>query len=157
MGNRLDSESTPQTGASPFYGQFSDRFLNDSPSISAAQNAHTQAVVFKVAKAIRTPLDQLHFTVKTLCDAVIPGKTEYSGHFFAPIMQRLAQGAQRREGVFRLCQILSNISAIYLSRRFAPVFKVEANYCVGKSWCRATNGQKGFAKKKTFHCAPASG
>lgn len=49
----------------------------NSPDISAAQNAHTQAIVFEVTKAIRTPLDQLHFTVKTFGDAVIPGKTEH--------------------------------------------------------------------------------
>ena len=84
----------------PFNGQFSDWFLINSPSISAAQNAHPQAVIFKVAEAIRPPLDQLHFAVETFCDAVIPRKTEHSGDFFPPIMQSLAQGAQRREGCF---------------------------------------------------------
>ena len=69
-------------GQAPSMGSFSDRFLINSTAISAAQNAHTQAVVFEVAKAIRTPLDQLHFAVKTFCDAVIPGKPEHSGHFF---------------------------------------------------------------------------
>ena len=87
-------------GQAPSTGNFSDRFLINSPAISAAQNAHTQAVIFKVTKAVRTPLNQLHFAVKTFCDAVIPGKPEHSGHFFPPIMQRLAQGAQRREGRF---------------------------------------------------------
>ena len=87
-------------GQAPSTGSFSDRFLINSPAISTAQNAHTQAVVFEVAKAVRTPLNQLHFAVKTFCDAVIPGKPKHSGHFFAPIMQRLAQGAQRREGRF---------------------------------------------------------
>ena len=87
-------------GQALLMGKFSDRFLINSPAISAAQNAHTQAVVFEVAKAIRTALDQLHFSVKSFCDAVIPRKTEHSGHFFPPIMQRLAQGAQRREGRF---------------------------------------------------------
>ena len=51
-------------GQAPLLGSFSDRFLINSPAISAAQNAHTQAVVFEVAEAIRTPLDQLHFAVK---------------------------------------------------------------------------------------------
>ena len=87
-------------GQAPSTGRFSDRFLINSPAISAAQYAHTQAVIFKIAKAIRSPLDQLHFSVKSFCDAVIPRKTEHSGHFFPPIMQRLAQGAQRREGRF---------------------------------------------------------
>jgi hypothetical protein len=87
-------------GQAPSAGSFSDRFLNDSPAISAAQNAYTQAVVFEVTEAICTPLDQLHFSVKAFCDAVIPGKPEHSGHFFPPIMQRLAQGAQRREASF---------------------------------------------------------
>ena len=87
-------------GQAPSIGRFSDSFLNNSPAISAAQNAHTQAIIFEVAKAIRTPLDQLHFTVKTFCDAVISGKPEHSGHFFPPIMQRLTQGAQWREGRF---------------------------------------------------------
>ena len=68
---RGQAGSTPKTGASPFSGHFSDRFLNNSPAISAAQNAHSQAVVIVVAEAIRTPLDQLHFMVKTFCDAVI--------------------------------------------------------------------------------------
>ncbi|MDD4702567.1 MAG: hypothetical protein PHI96_10130, partial [Desulfovibrio sp.] len=70
------------------------------PAISAAQNTHTQAVVFEVTKAIRSSLNQLHFSVKAFCDAVIPGKPEHSGYFFPPIMQRLAQGAQRRKGRF---------------------------------------------------------
>ena len=35
-------------------GKFSDRFLINSPAISAAQNTHTQAVIFEIAKAIRT-------------------------------------------------------------------------------------------------------
>ena len=87
-------------GQAPLLGSFSDRFLINSPAISAAQNAHTQAVVFEVAEAIRTPLDQLHFPMKTFCDAVIPRKTEHPSHFFPPIMQRLTQGAQRREGRF---------------------------------------------------------
>jgi len=112
--NSLLSGLHQRQGQSPSTGSFSDRFLNDSPAISAAQNAHTQAVVFEVAKAIRTPLDQLHFSVKAFCDAVIPGKTEHSGYFFPPIMQRLAQGAQRREASFRSCSILSNNSATYL-------------------------------------------
>ena len=94
------SGSTPKTGASPFSGHFSDRFLNNSPAISAAQNAHSQPIIFEITEAIRTPLDQLHFTVKTFCDAVISGKPEHSGHFFPPIMQRLTQGAQWREGRF---------------------------------------------------------
>ena len=81
-------------------GSFSDRFLINSPAISAAQNAHPQAVIFEVTKAIRAALDQLHFAVKTFCDAVIPGKAEHSGYFFPPIMQRLAKGAQRRKGRF---------------------------------------------------------
>ena len=98
--------STPKTalhqrrGQAPSKGSFSDRFLNNSPSISAAQYAHPQAVIFEVAEAIRSPLNQLHFSMETFCNAVIPSKTEHSGHFFPPIMQRLAQGAQRREGCF---------------------------------------------------------
>ena len=87
-------------GQAPSTGSFSDRFLNNSPSISAAQYAHPQAVIFEVAEAIRSPLNQLHFSMETFCNAVIPSKTEHSGHFFPPIMQRLAQGAQRREGCF---------------------------------------------------------
>ena len=87
-------------GQAPSTGSFSDWFLINSPAISAAQNAHPQAVVFEVAEAIRTPLDQLHFAVKAFSDAVIPRKTEHSGYFFPPIMQRLAQSAQRREGRF---------------------------------------------------------
>ena len=87
-------------GQAPSTGNFSDWFLINSSAISAAQNAYTQAVIFEVTKAIRTALDQLHFAVKSFCDAVIPRKTEHPGHFFAPIMQRLAQGAQRREGRF---------------------------------------------------------
>ena len=59
--------STPKTGLhqrrgqAPSTGSFSDRFLNNSPSISAAQYAHPQAVIFEVAEAIRSPLNQLHF------------------------------------------------------------------------------------------------
>jgi len=71
------STSTPKTGASPFNGglhqrqgqspstgSFSDRFLINSPAVSAAQNTHTQAVIFEVAKAVLAALDQLHFAVK---------------------------------------------------------------------------------------------
>ena len=87
-------------GQALLMGKFSDRFLINSPAISAAQNAYPQAVILEVAEAIRASLDQLHFSVKPFCDAVIPRKTEHSGHFFPPIMQRLAQSAQRREGRF---------------------------------------------------------
>lgn len=103
---RGQAGSTPKTalhqrrGQAPSTGSFSDRFLNNSPSISAAQYAHPQAVIFEVAEAIRSPLNQLHFSMETFCNAVIPSKTEHSGHFFPPIMQRLAQCAQRREGCF---------------------------------------------------------
>ena len=45
-------------------GKFSDWFLVNSPAISAAQNAHSQAVIFEVTKAIRAALDQLHFAVE---------------------------------------------------------------------------------------------
>ena len=34
--------------------------------------------------------------------------------------------------------------------------KRRMNYFAGKSWCRIISGQKGFTRKKTFHCAPAS-
>ena len=91
---------TQRQGQPPSTGRFSDWFLINSSAISAAQNAYTQAVIFEVTKAIRTALDQLHFAVKAFCDAVISRKAEHSGHFFPPIMQRLTQGAQRREGRF---------------------------------------------------------
>ena len=97
---RLFEALHQRRGQAPSTGSFSDRFLNNSPSISAAQYAHPQAVIFEVAEAIRSPLNQLHFSMETFCNAVIPSKTEHSGHFFPPIMQRLAQCAQRREGCF---------------------------------------------------------
>jgi hypothetical protein len=104
-------------GQAPSTGNFSDWFLINSSAISAAQNAYSQAVIFEVTKAIRTALDQLHFPMKTFCDAVIPRKTEHPGHFFAPIMQRLAQGAQRREGSFsKLINFIQQFSHISTAR-----------------------------------------
>ena len=35
------------------------------------------------------------------------------------------------------------------------VLRACMNYCAGKSWCRIISGQKGFTRKKAFHCAPA--
>ena len=52
-------------------GPFPTVFLTDSPAISAAQNTHAQAVVFKVTKAVCPALDQRHFAVKALGNAVI--------------------------------------------------------------------------------------
>ena len=77
--------------------QFSDQFFSHVSSTKYVRAGG----IFEVAKAMRTPLDELHFTVKTICDPFILGKTEHSGHFSPPIVQRLAQGAQRREGRFR--------------------------------------------------------
>ena len=45
-------------GQAPSTGSFSDRILNNSSAISAAQNAHSQAVVFEVAEAIYTILSK---------------------------------------------------------------------------------------------------
>ena len=35
------------------------------------QNAYPQSIFFEVTKAIRRALDQLHFSMKAFCDAVI--------------------------------------------------------------------------------------
>ena len=67
-------------GQAPSTGSFSDRFLNNSPAISAAQNAHSQPIIFEITEATRTPLDQLHFTVKT-------GSTPKTGQ--TPLMEGL--------------------------------------------------------------------
>lgn len=94
------SGSTRKT-ASPFksqpFRQVSDQFPT---AISAAQNAHTQAVVLKVTKAIRMPLDQLHLTVKTFCDAVIPGKNGTFGPLLPANYAMPCPERATREGLF---------------------------------------------------------
>ena len=63
--------STPKTGQAPSTGSFSDRFMINSPAISAAQNAHTQAIIFEVArlytKGLTTRPTYSTFPSATIC------------------------------------------------------------------------------------------
>ena len=58
-------------GQAPSTGNFSDWFLINSPAISAAQNAHTQAIIFEVArlytKGLTTRPTYSTFPSATIC------------------------------------------------------------------------------------------
>ncbi len=52
----------------------------------------SEPVIVEVPKAIGPPLDQLHFAVEALGDAVVFGKSPHSGERFGPRSQGLCQG-----------------------------------------------------------------
>ncbi len=49
----------------------------------AASGYHTEAVVFKISKAVGAPLNQLHLPVEAFCDSVVFGEAPHCGNFWA--------------------------------------------------------------------------
>ena len=54
-------------------------------------------VVGEVSKAVSTALDEFHFTVEALCDAVIFGKTPHAGDGLCPGAKGVSQCDERLE------------------------------------------------------------
>ena len=63
----------------------------------SAEDADTQAVVFKIPEAIRSSLDELHFSVEAFGYAVVLREAEHSGNLFFPRVQRASQRTHRLE------------------------------------------------------------
>ena len=58
----------------------------------------SEAVVFEVLKTIGTSLDELHFAMEALGDAVVLGEAPHAGDGLHPVRKGLGQGLQRLEG-----------------------------------------------------------
>lgn len=58
----------------------------------------SEAVVFEVFKAVSSSLDELHFAMEALGDAVVLGKAPHAGDGLHPVREGLGQGLQRLEG-----------------------------------------------------------
>ena len=72
--------STSKTGAKEFWGGHSGTIF----SSLSAEDADTQAVVFKIPEAVRSSLDELHFPVEAFGNPVIFREAEHPGNLFLP-------------------------------------------------------------------------
>ena len=57
----------------------------------SAEDADTQAVVFKIPEAVRSSLDEFHFPVEAFGDPVVFREAEHPGNLLLPRIQRAAQ------------------------------------------------------------------
>ena len=131
-------------GASPFNEQFFRQVSDQFPShFSSTKRAHAGGS-FRSCESHTRAAGSTSSTVKTICDAVIPRKTEHSGHLFPSIMQRLAQGAQRRETSFsKLLNFIQQFSYISAARigTLRPYTRTSTGSCktYEKSWTLRVN------------------
>ena len=72
--------STSKRGAKEFWGGHSGTIF----SSLSAEDADTQAVVFKIPEAVRSSLDELHFPVEAFSNPVVLLEAEYTGNLFLP-------------------------------------------------------------------------
>ncbi len=61
--------------------------------VSSALGDDAQAVIFEVAEAIRTPLNEFHLAVESLGDPVVAGEAPHAGDRFDPVIEG---GAERQ-------------------------------------------------------------
>ena len=54
----------------------------------SAEHADTQAVVFKIPEAVRSSLDQLHFSMESFGYPVVFREAEYPGNLLLPRVHR---------------------------------------------------------------------
>ena len=72
--------STSKRGAKEFGGGHSGTIF----SSLSAEDADTQAVVFKIPEAVRSSLYELHFPVEAFGNPVIFREAEHPGNLFLP-------------------------------------------------------------------------
>ena len=72
--------STSKRGAKEFWGGHSGTIF----SSLSAEDADTQAVVFKIPEAVRSSLDELHFPVEAFGNPVVLREAEHPGNLFLP-------------------------------------------------------------------------
>ena len=58
----------------------------------------SETVVFEVFKSVGSSLDEFHFAMEALGDAVVLGEAPHAGDGFHPVPEGLSQGFQRFEG-----------------------------------------------------------
>ena len=61
---------------------------------SPALSEDAESVVFEVLEAVGAALDELHFAVEALGDAVVFGKSPHACDFLAPAGEGLGQGLE---------------------------------------------------------------
>ena len=79
--------------AKEFWGIHSDEVFF---SLSA-EDADTQAVVFKIPETVRSSLDQLHFPMEAFGYPVVLRKAEHPGYLLLPRVQRASKGTHSLE------------------------------------------------------------
>ena len=72
--------STSKRGAKEFGGGHSGTIF----SSLSAEDADTQAVVFKIPEAVCSSLDELHFSVEAFGNPVVLREAEHPGNLFLP-------------------------------------------------------------------------
>ena len=82
-----------KNGGKGFWGGHSDEVFT---SLSA-EDADTQAVVFKIPESVCSSLDELHFSVKAFSYSVVLREAEHPGNLFFPRIQRAPQRTHRLE------------------------------------------------------------
>ncbi len=69
--------------------------------VLAALSDDAESVVLEVSKAVGATLDELHFSVEALCDAVVFGEAPHGGDGLDPVVEGLGEGDERWEGAGR--------------------------------------------------------
>ena len=82
-----------KNGGKGFWGGHSDEVFT---SLSA-EDADTQAVVFKIPESVRSSLDELHFSVEAFGYSVVLREAEHPSNLFFPRVQRTPQRTHRLE------------------------------------------------------------
>ena len=91
----------------------------------AALGDDAQAVVFEVPKAVCTALDEFHFPVEALGDAVVLGEAPHAGDGFLPVEQGFGERLEWFEiGVPELADVPVKDFGVYSALFFGLVFSV---------------------------------
>jgi len=71
----------------------------------------------KVSEAVSAPLDELHFSMEALGDAVVFGEAPQGGDFTSPTLKRLCEGLHRS---MRLRSVLFDVRKQFEDEVFGP-------------------------------------